>query len=29
MNHIQTDMSDAALVTATRANMRDFFRHLS
>jgi len=29
MNHIQTDVSDEALVTAIRANMCDFFRHLS
>ena len=29
MNQIQTDMSDEALVIAIRANMCDFFRHLS
>jgi len=29
MNHIQNDVSDEALVTAIRANMCDFFRHLS
>jgi ribosomal protein S18 acetylase RimI-like enzyme len=29
MNNIQTDVSDAALVTAVRANMCDFFRHTS
>ena len=29
MNHIQTDLSDEALVTAIRANLCDFFRHLS
>jgi hypothetical protein len=29
MNHIQTDVSDEALVTAIRLNMCDFFRHLS
>jgi ribosomal protein S18 acetylase RimI-like enzyme len=29
MNHIQTDVSDEALVTAIRANMCDFFRQLS
>ena len=29
MNYIQTDVSDEALVTAIRANMCDFFRHLS
>jgi len=29
VNHIQTDISDEALVTAIRANMCDFFRHLS
>ncbi len=28
MNHIQTDVSDEALVTAIRLNMCDFFRHL-
>ncbi len=29
MDHIQTDVSDQALVTAIRANLCDFFRHLS
>jgi len=29
MNHIQTDVSDEALVTAIRANLCDFFRHTS
>ena len=29
MSHIQTDVSDEALVTAVRANMGDFFRHTS
>jgi hypothetical protein len=29
MDTIQTDVSDEALVTAVRANMCDFFRHLS
>ena len=29
MNHIQTDVSDEALITAIRANMCDFFRHTS
>ena len=29
MDHIQTDQSDEALVTAIRANLCDFFRHLS
>jgi ribosomal protein S18 acetylase RimI-like enzyme len=29
VDHIQTDVSDEALVTAIRANMCDFFRHLS
>ena len=29
MDHIQTDVSDEALVTAIRANMCDFFRHTS
>lgn len=29
MNHIQTDLSDEALVAAIRLNMCDFFRHLS
>jgi len=29
MNHIQNDVSDEALVIAIRANMCDFFRHLS
>jgi ribosomal protein S18 acetylase RimI-like enzyme len=29
MNTIQTDVSDEALVRATRANMCDFFRHMS
>ena len=29
MNHIQTDLSDEAIVTAIRANLCDFFRHLS
>lgn len=29
MNTIQTDVSDEALVTATRANVCDLFRHLS
>lgn len=29
MNHIQTNTSDEALVTAIRANMCDFFHHLS
>jgi len=29
MDTIQTDVSDEALVTATRANMCDFFRHTS
>ena len=29
MDHIQTNVSDEALVTAIRANMCDFFRHLS
>jgi ribosomal protein S18 acetylase RimI-like enzyme len=29
MNHIQTDVSEEALVTAIRANMCDFFRHTS
>ena len=28
MNHIQTDVSDEALVTAIRANLCDFFRYL-
>src|SRR5690349_18048958 len=29
MDHIQTDQSDEALVTAIRANLCGFFRHLS
>ena len=29
MQDIQTDVSDEALITAIRANMCDFFRHLS
>ena len=29
MDHIQTDVSDEALVTAIRANLCDFFRHTS
>ena len=29
MTSIQTDVSDEALVTAIRANMCDFFRHMS
>ena len=29
MNHIQTDVSDEALIIAIRANMCDFFRHTS
>ena len=29
MNHIQTDVSNDAVVTSIRANMCDFFRHLS
>jgi ribosomal protein S18 acetylase RimI-like enzyme len=29
MKHIQNDVSDAALVIAIRANMSDFFRHVS
>ena len=29
MNHVQTDVSDEALVTAIHANMSDLFRLLS
>src|SRR6185436_10489688 len=29
MNHIQTDLSDEALVTAIRLNLCEFYRHLS